>query len=234
MDRKVIIILAAVATALILILVSGLAFIKFTNPELIGLQPLPKDTVKVVERDTINFEPTYEITKEKLNQFEETAKEAETYKELKSTLENQILELQKLDSIKRSEIVKLKDSVLPDKDIKLKESRTYSEYLQDSLSKLIAEKERFKTEAELAKQEKNELEKYIESEVDSLEMESFKTFAKIYNSTEPAKVAQILETMDERDAAIILKNMRTKNAGKVIEAMDPQKAALIILLADSK
>jgi flagellar motility protein MotE (MotC chaperone) len=234
MTRKLVLIFAFSATILIILLLGGLVIGKYKYPTLIGLPPLPQDTMQLEKKDTINYEPTYEITKEKLSEFEKRAKEAEAYKEVAKRLESQILELQKLDSIKRSEIIELKDSVLPNKDLVIKESQTFSDYLQDSLSKLISEKEKFKTEAELAKQEKSELEMYIESEVDSLEMENFKQFAKIYNSADPARVAGILETMDERDAAIILKNMRTKNAGKVIEAMNPEKAALIMLLAEAK
>lgn len=234
MTRKLVLIFAFSATILIILLLGGLVIAKYKYPTLIGLPPLPQDTMQVVEKDTIKYEPTYEITKEKLSDFEKRAKEAEAYKEVAKRLEEQILELQKLDSIKRSQIVELQDSVLPNKDLLIKESQTFSDYLQDSLSKLMAEKEKFKTEAELIKEEKSDLEKYIESEVDSLEMENFKQFAKIYNSADPARVAGILETMNEKDAAIILKNMRTKNAGKVIEAMDPKKAALIMLLAEAK
>lgn len=233
MDRKLIIIIAAAASSLIIILVSGLVYLKYTNPEIIGLPPLNNDTVKVV-KDTIRFEPTYEITKEKLNDFELKVAEREAYIQLNKVMEDKIRALEIEDSLKQVQILALQDSVLPNKDLLLKESQTYSDMLKDSISKISSEKEKLASKAEIVEKEKTDLEKYIESEVDSLEMENFKQFAKIYNSSEPASVAQILETMDERDAAIILKNMRVKNAGKVIESMDPKKAALILLLANEK
>ena len=45
---------------------------------------------------------------------------------------------------------------------------------------------------------------------------------------------EVLEKMDEYEAATILKLMSKKKAGKVIEQLDPQRSAMILLLANTR
>lgn len=236
MDRKSILILAFTAFFLIMVAFSVIVFLKLKRPELLGLPPNPIDSTIVVKTPlkSVELEPTYEITAEKLDDFKEKAKERIEFQKRADSLAKVIAELKKKDSVNKAKLNKLNDSIIPNKEQLINNSQTYSDYLQDSISKLYDQTEEYQAKAEIAENEKTQLEKYLENEVDSLEIENFKQFAKIYNSSDPAKVAGILEKMDEKEAAAILKFMRVKNAGKVIEQLPPDKAALILLLANKK
>ena len=106
--------------------------------------------------------------------------------------------------------------------------------LIDSLTKVLKENKNSNERIKLLDQRILDQEKFITKKIDSAELNNFKLFAKIYNGTKPADVAKILEQIDERDAAIILKLMQRKKAGKVIDAMLPEHAAAILLLGSSE
>lgn len=236
MDRKSILILAFTALFLIMIGFSVIVFLKLKKPELLGLPPLEKDSTFVLKKPVkkLELEPTFEITANKLNDFKEKAKERDEFEKRADSLAKELEKFKKQDSAKDVKIAMLNDSIIPNKEQLINNSQTYSDFLQDSIERLASDSEKYQAEAEIAKKEKTELEKYLESEVDSVEVENYKQFAKIYNGADPAKVAKILENMDEKEAAAILKFMRVKNAGKVIELLPNHKAALIMQLANKK
>lgn len=102
--------------------------------------------------------------------------------------------------------------------------------LNDSIADLDRLVGMHKSESELYAEIIDEKDaKYADKE-DSLYLENFKSFAKLYNNAEPAEVAQILTRIDDSDAARILKFMQKKKAGAVIENLPANKAAAILLL----
>lgn len=70
----------------------------------------------------------------------------------------------------------------------------------------------------------------VQNEMDTIDAVHYRELAKIYNNSKPAEVALILEQLNEKKAAIILRLMRKKNAGQVIDAMNPEVAAAIQIL----
>jgi flagellar motility protein MotE (MotC chaperone) len=208
-------------------------------PTYLGLPPNPEDTMQVVEEpepveeDTVYIEPPIEITRQEFDQMQlELLKKALARKRSDSLAKLRLELIDSLENIQKR-IDNQSDSVSVVRDT-LKKSEQYSQQLTDSLKKLFADYQKSLKKIELIEQKIEDQDAFIEKRYDSLEMENFRTFAKIYNNSNPQDVARILEQIDERDAALILKLMSKKKAGKVLDAMMPEYAAAILLLGASE
>jgi len=221
-----ILILSAISASIIFTAFLG---IKTYYPTWLGYPPLISD---LVEKDTIMLESTYEITAEKLIEFEKQKSLKENEIRRTDSLNKIIANLKETDTLRLSTIAMYRDTILPELEGQLYESKTLNYQLFDSLIDLETELLYKENEVAIGLQRLQDQEKLYLSGLDSLEMENLKTWAKIYNSTKPDEVAAILEKMDEYEAATILKLMSKKKAGKVIEKLDPQRSAMILLLAN--
>lgn len=101
--------------------------------------------------------------------------------------------------------------------------------LKDSLRLLNGEIQTLKENYDLAKTKLTEMDKIVNGNSDSLNMERYKEFAKIYNNSKSEEVAQILENIDAKKSAYILKMMSKKKAGKVIESLNSEYAAKVLI-----
>lgn len=203
-------------------------------PETLGLSPKKSklDSLALTV-DTIITPPTVSITKERMDELMDYRMQKFRLRSDRDSLLsasdklidslNKLQELTKayIDSVKSSREVR--DSVLAQKRA-----------LLDSLNIVNKELKSKVNEIEKTRQRISSQEEFITQKQDSTELENFKTYAKMYNNTNPAEVAKILEQIDERDASQILKLMQTKKAGKVLEAMRPERAAAIMLLGTNE
>ncbi len=203
------------------------------DPTIMGLPPHPEDTTKVVvlppPPKPVETVKTVEITEEQFRKMEEELIAKSRIISSKDSLAQANKKLQ--DSIKSLLAIskQYNDSIKAVQKY-LDSTKIAKSGLSDSLKQLA---QRIKKDSIkiLLKQNKIEnLQDYLVAKADSSETENFTVFAKMYNATNPADVAKILEQIDERDAAIILKLMQKKKAGKVLESMTPESAAAILLL----
>lgn len=227
--RQILTIIFVIAGAVILALAIILGVFTY-YPEVVGLEDEPDNLDSLaLTADTVMIDPTIEITKDRLDEFLQNRMEKFKLRKERDSLvaesDNMLDSLSRLknisqnylDSVKKTLVIK--DSVAKQRDKSL-----------DSLNKLYSELQDKIKELELAQKRINDQDDFIEQSQDSVEIENFKTYAKMYNNTNPAEVARILEQIDERDASKILKFMQTKKAGKVLESMQPERAAAIMLL----
>jgi hypothetical protein len=236
--RLLLTIIFSILLALVLCVVVVFALFKFA-PTYIGLPPNPEDTISVVEdlepiiEDTVYIEPPIEMTRAEFDQLQLELLKKGLAKKRNDSLSKMRLEL--IDSLKNIEkkISASSDSVSIVRDTLVK-SEQFAKQLNDSLVKLYAEYQKSLKKIDMIQQKVEAQDDFIEKRYDSLEKENFKTFAKIYNNSNPADVAKILEQVDERDAAMILKLMSKKKAGKVLDAMMTEYAAAILLLGASQ
>jgi|GEM_PF-952473 len=231
-QRKRLLFLLTITALSISIIFASFMGIKTYFPTWLGYPPNQLDSAIV--KDTIMLEDTYEITAEKLYELEKQKKLKEAEIRKADSLNNVIKQLYLKDSQRLSTIAMYRDTILPSLDEQLLNSRTLNYQLFDSLIDLSSELQYKQNEVEIGLQRLKDNEKIYLEGLDSLEMENLKTWAKIYNSTNPGEVARILSKMDEYEAATILKLMSKKKAGKVIEQLDPQRSAMILLLANTR
>lgn len=101
--------------------------------------------------------------------------------------------------------------------------------LKDSLRLLDNQIQTLKENYDLAKTKLVKMDEIVNGNSDSLNMERYKEFAKIYNNSKSQEVAQILENIDAKKSAYILKLMSKKKAGKVIESLNSEYAAKVLI-----
>ncbi len=204
------------------------------DPTLMGLPPHPQDTTQVVELPPPPPKPvesikTVEITEAQFKEMEDELIAKHRIVQSKDSLAKANKQLQ--DSIKKLVAMgkKYNDSI---KSVSkyLDSAKLAKSHLSDSLAKLAAKVKKDSIKILLKQNKIDNLQDYLVAKADSSETENFKVFAKMYDATNPADVARILEQIDERDAAVILKLMQKKKAGKVLESMTPESAAAILLL----
>ncbi len=222
MNKKQIILITVVP----ILSMTLLFFIFYTifkiDPTILGL---PK------QQATIEKDYPVEVSSKKLRELEQNMilkkKLTQQYDSLKNA--KKILE----DSLKsiKNELEVLTDTtkkffdIMAQKDLITKRNSDSVEFLNSYLN-------RAKNEINILKTKLAETEKSLKSKRDSIQIQHYRSFAKIYNNAKPADVARILEKIDERDASQILKFMDQKKAGKVIEALDPKIASAILLLSN--
>ncbi len=227
-----ILIIIAAAFSMIMLSIGG---VYLFSPESLGLQPknkhnsskLNKDKNK--KNDTIHVIPTVLISLDKLRELEKNIITKATISKDKDSLYKYAVYLQ--DSI--SQIYKnnaiYKDSV--QYYIKtISDVKQYTNKLLDSILMINSDLKKGKLRVDFVDKRLKEQEEIFSKKQDSVERKNFEIFAKMYNNSNPADVAKILERLDERDASKILKLMSVKKAGKVLESMKPEQAAAILLL----
>lgn len=225
--KQLILLVLALSLAFILIL-AGLFGVYKYYPEYLGLPPHPKDTL-AEEKITPYAEPHLVISR---SEFEELQSRILKYDLLKARNDSLSKMHDRLwDSLKamNNNIRQWKDSVLAVRDT-MKSKENEKQQLLDSLDALRNKYKKSLHENKVVRQHVKDLEEMLASRYDSLEINNFETFANIYNNSNPADVAKILEQLDERDAAKILKMMKKKKAGKVLEEMLPEHAAAILVI----
>lgn len=230
-QRKRLLFLLTITAISVSVIFSTFIGIKTYYPTWLGYPPIAGN---IADKDTIMLEDTYEITAEKLSDFENQKLLKENEMRRTDSLNDVIAQMIQEDSNKISLIAMYRDTILPDVEGQLYESKTLNYQLFDSLIDLQTELLYKENEVAIGLQRLKDQEKLYLDGLDSLEIENLKTWAKIYNSTKPDEVAAILEKMDEYEAATILKLMSKKKAGKVIEKLDPQRSAMILLLANTR
>ena len=62
---------------------------------------------------------------------------------------------------------------------------------------------------------------------DQMKADKYRSMAKVYESTPPARAASMLEKLDTRTAAIIIMNMKSKSSGPIMGYMKPDKSVVI-------
>lgn len=234
MDNKQIIVLVLIIAGAVIATIAIVLGVFTFYPEVIGLEEeKPNQDSLALLADTVRIDSTIEITKDRLeelltyrNQKFELRQDRDSLQTSADKLIDSIKRVQKksgkfLDSLNK--LAMIKDSVLIQKS-----------KLLDSLNKIYKDLQRKIKEVEIAQKRIEEQDKFLEKKQDSIEIENFKTYAKMYNNSSPTEVAKILEQIDERDASKILKFMQTKKAGKVLESMQPERAAAIMLLGTNE
>lgn len=101
--------------------------------------------------------------------------------------------------------------------------------LKDSLRLLDGQIQMLKENYDLAQTRLVEMNKIVSGDYDSVNMQRYREFAKIYNNSKSTEVAQILENIDAKKSAYILKMMSKKKAGKVIESLNSEYAAKVLI-----
>lgn len=242
MNRRTLLILLLMLFTVFTIIVIGLMAVYKYEPTYLGLPPHPVDSTELAEEivpeiiipmDTVKLEPKIALS---LNEYEKL--QAAYLKAAVMMSENQIAENRKqhlIDSLLKvyKNLRRYNDSVKVLADT-IRGAKTDYATLYDSLQKLNKIHMDSISKLRLANKTIDKQAQYIERTYDSLELKNFETFAKIYNTSNPADVARILEQIDEKDASMILKMMSRKKAGKVLEVMIPEQAAAIMLLGAEK
>lgn len=62
---------------------------------------------------------------------------------------------------------------------------------------------------------------------DQMKADKYRSMAKVYESTPPARAASMLEKLDTRTAAIIIMNMKSKSSGPIMGYMKSDKSVVI-------
>lgn len=101
--------------------------------------------------------------------------------------------------------------------------------LKDSLKLLDKELKTLKENYKSSEGKVADLVNKINGSSDSLNMQKYKDFAKIYNNSSSEEVAKILENLEAKKSAYILKLMSKKKAGKVIESLNTEYAAKVLI-----
>lgn len=101
--------------------------------------------------------------------------------------------------------------------------------LRDSLNLLKTQIGTLKENYQLAELKISDLNSKLNGSSDSLNMEKYKDFAKIYDNSSSEEVAKILENLEAKKSAYILKLMSKKKAGKVIESLNSEYAAKVLI-----
>ncbi|MFP4528274.1 MAG: magnesium transporter MgtE N-terminal domain-containing protein [Candidatus Kapaibacterium sp.] len=222
--RQLLILITVVSVGLALVFLSLLG-VYYYDRTLIGFPP---DTANI-KIDTIYTEPTVRISETRLNELEDVIVQRRRLGEKTDSLEGVTKNLNDSIGSLAAQMQQWMDSV-KQMDKKIAAVSSTSATIKDSLNTLESRYTKLEERLKLSSEKLTSQEKFIEKKQDTLEVENFETFAKIYNNAEPQDVARILEQIDERDAAKILKLMQKKKAGKVLEAMVPEQAAAILLL----
>jgi len=204
------------------------------NPGLIGIQT--ESELYTTEEPPIfgkvDIEPTLLITKRQLSIFEKDA----ARKDILSSERDSLIQYTNMYKDSMNLVIRnfavYQDSLTKIETLLTDSLRNINKY-RDSIKALGNELTVAKANVERYIQRLEQQESFFLSRMDSLEVENFQDFAKIYNNANPQEVAKILQLLDERDAAKILKLMQAKQAGKVLEAMNPEQAATILLLGAS-
>jgi len=107
-------------------------------------------------------------------------------------------------------------------------------HLRDSLQRVHAYSDSLQRELQ-AQQQRFELERRRrEEQLDSVRLEHYRAFARIYNSAPPEEVARILQQLPPRSAAVLLRQMNPRQAARVIAALPAAYAAEVVQVpADS-
>lgn len=226
-QKQLIILLVSIVMSMSLVLLLAAGMYKY-KPELLGLPS--RDTVpEVAVWDTLQLRRETVIDPMELNRLRKSLQE---YK-AKFRSEKMKAELAyKLDDTltdKEMLIRELNDTV-DVRETKIEKLLGDIEQLKDSIADLDRLVDMHKSESDLYSEMIDEQSAKFSDVEDSLYVENFKSFAKLYNNAEPADVAQILSRIDDADAARILKFMQKKKAGAVIENLPANKAAAILLL----
>ena len=155
--------------------------------------------------DSIFIEPTLEIPKAKIKEFEAEVERRKELDKQKDSLLKLIATIRRKDTSLINELDSYKDSLMPAKERHIDSVKKFTNNLQDSINNLFEEIRQSQNEIDLAEEKIKEQKEYIESGIDSSTMANYTNFAKIYNNTNPQKVAEQLERLPEKDAAVILK-----------------------------
>jgi flagellar motility protein MotE (MotC chaperone) len=97
--------------------------------------------------------------------------------------------------------------------------RTEEKKLQELKSDIMAKIDKLK-------EMENQLKSLIES-ANGITSERYKSMAKMYESAPPARAGSMLEKLDNKTAAAIIINMKSKNAGTVLGYIKPDKSVAI-------
>ncbi len=225
--RNLIIAAVVTATIMTLIILALVGIFKY-YPEFYGLQPNRKSTLEA-EKKIVYVEPSIQLSSQEFDEMQNRILKIDVLREIKKKNESNIKLLK--DSLKsigksfekeRITAKQMKDSIT--------KRNEHSLVLLDSITRLNDLITNRTKQLKLCEKKAKDMESIMEVKLDSLEKKNFQMFAKIYDNAGPAVVARILERIDERDAAIILKNMQKRKAGKVLDAMNPEQSAAILLL----
>ncbi len=181
--------------------------------------------------EIIEMDYPIEISSKKLKELEKKSALAILISEQYDSLNSSYKLIQDSLRVKKNELKILSDSSQKFFEI-ISEKQNEANKLRDSLEKIKIKYNLAENEISNLKTKLAETQQILKSRKDSLQEQHYRVFAKIYNNSNPADVAKILEKIDERDASQILKFMNQKKAGKVIEALDPKIAAAILLLSN--
>lgn len=222
MNQKNLILIAIVSVLSMTLLFFVFFIIYKIDPAILGL---PR-TGEIIEK-----EYQVEISSKKLKELEQNLTIKKLLAEQYDSLKLSYKQLQ--DSLKtiQNDYKTLLDSSKKFFEIIRNKEETAAK-VKDSLDAITIKYNQARTEINNLKTKLAESEQLLKSRKDSLQIQHYRAFAKIYNNSNPADVAKILEKIDERDASQILKFMNQKKAGKVIEALDPKIAAAILLLSN--
>lgn len=69
----------------------------------------------------------------------------------------------------------------------------------------------------------------LQSQVDSWNSQRRKDLASAYNDMDPAAVARIMKSLDDRDIIFILSSVQKKQAAKILGDLDPVRAAKLMM-----
>ncbi len=231
-----ILIIIAAAFSLIMLSIGG---VYLFAPQAIGLQPKKNKVdstkiknIEIKKKDTVPIVPSVIITLEKLRELEKNiitkaaiSNDKDSLFKYAQYLQDSISNIYKNNSIYKDSIQYYIKTI---SDVK-----QYTNKLLDSVLKINTDLKKGKARVDFVEQRLKEQEEIFTKKQDSVEKKNFEVFAKMYNNSNPAEVAKILEHLDERDASKILKLMSVKKAGKVLEAMKPEQAAAILLLGSN-
>jgi len=225
--KQLIILVSALSFAFIIMLAALFGVYKY-YPTYLGLPPNPEDTLAVEETPIFN-EPHIVMSRSEVDVLQTKLLKMDLLKIQNDSLRE--IRNRLWDSLKVMDknINQWKDSVISINDT-INDKNKNNKILLDSIETLRNYNKKSLHENKLVRQHSKDLEEMLANRYDSMEVENFETFAKIYNSANPNDVAKILEQIDERDAAKILKLMQKKKAGKVLEVMLPEQAAAILII----
>ncbi|MBE2189670.1 MAG: hypothetical protein KGZ71_06265 [Desulfobulbaceae bacterium] len=225
-----IMVLAASFLILVLVAVSVISY----YPSIVGLDNLfPNDSISEENDKIIRKQKPVTITTEEFENYEKSISEKERIKRERDSLNKSVTQM--MDSIRLvyERTADIRDSISKVTGLSgllMNENKT----LRDSLDRIAQNLNDSLNKLNQTRNQLNLTEESLTLKLDSLELKNYQEFAKIYNNSNPADVARILEKIEHKEAAQILKLMQARKAGKVIEQMKPENAAMMLLLGASK
>ena len=234
-QKQIIALVIGLTFSFTLCILVAIAIYKY-NPTFVGLPSLSSDTTThdstidstSSSSDTSVSTPLFLLSRNELDSLELRLVRLTTLEAVSDTLQRQNSLLTDSLLALNAQITGMTDSLLGTSS-KLETSSAEAQSYQDSVKDWKSKYDQLQAQLESNKKTIEALRKKgrTAAENEAQKQKNIAEMAAIYNNSEPAKVARVLEKLNPEDAAAVLKLIDKKKAGKIIDALNPDYSAKI-------